>query len=104
MTTLVRRGTILTGPSSAIRKFELLALSAARCRGCCAGGGCAGTRAIRRIAGTGDRSKVPMLVGLAVDEAPHVEPGRGVGFARRARIDALADNCYRDIVAFRNHG
>src|SRR5690606_5434937 len=49
------------------------------------------------------RRGIPVLVGLAVDEAPRVEPGRRVGLARLLRMRVLARDHHDDHVALGHH-
>src|SRR5476649_1547518 len=51
-----------------------------------------------------DQAVVPVLVGLAVPEAPHIEPGRRVGLRRIVRILQLTTRGDDDEIAFGNHG
>src|SRR5882672_6851565 len=52
-----------------------------------------------------DLAFVPMLVGFAVDEPPHVEMGRRVGLPRIARIRTRADGGHaHDVISLRRHG
>src|SRR5688572_18038948 len=50
-----------------------------------------------------DGRRVPVLVGLAVNETPGVEPGRRVLRARLARIGIAARHHYGDVIVFRDH-
>src|SRR5207249_3736626 len=59
--------------------------------------------AVGRVALACDRAEVPVLIGLAIDETPHVKPRRGIRLARRARICTLADDRYGHVVAFGNN-
>jgi len=56
------------------------------------------TRRRRRV----DRAVVPMLVGLAVLDPPHVEPRRRVHLSRLQRIRQLAHDPDHDQIAFRD--
>src|SRR4051812_45386767 len=47
-----------------------------------------------------DRPVVPVLVGYAVLDSPHVEPCGGVGFARRSRIGKLAHDGDNHTIGF----
>src|SRR5436190_3607968 len=52
-----------------------------------------------------DLAFVPMLVGFAVDEPPHVEMGGRVGLPRIARVRPRADGGYADdVISLRRHG
>src|SRR6185369_3390096 len=75
-------------------------LSATTCRWSSRSDACT----VGRITLTCNGSEVPMLIGLAVDEAPHIKPGRSVRLARGARIRALTHDGNGHIVAFSNNG
>src|SRR6187402_66559 len=61
---------------------------------------------VTRLLGGGwsDRGRIPVLVGLAVDEAPGVEPGRVVLRTGLPGIRVLARHEHGDVVVVGNHG
>src|SRR5438045_857837 len=52
-----------------------------------------------------DLAFIPMLVGFAVDESPHIEMRRCVVLARISRVRARADGGHtHDVISLRRHG
>src|SRR5262245_23671633 len=58
--------------------------------------------AIGGIPLTCNRAEIPVLIGLAIHEPPHVEPCRCVSLTGRAGIDTLASDGNGHVITFGN--